>query len=148
MSFNNNAQHAVNLFPSAARIVTVTGDVAIITNANAIQFVLDVTAAATAVGDTLNVKVQTLLDLPGNDSATGFWVDIAAFTEVLGNGGAKRYFEKIVAGLAQAGFENGAALAAGDVRHLLGKKFRAVATVVDADTDDASFTFSVVAIPA
>lgn len=46
---------------------------------------LDVTAAATAAGDTLNVYLDTSFD----GGAT--WVNIGAFTQVLGNGGAKKY---------------------------------------------------------
>lgn len=47
--------------------------------------VLDVTAAATAVGDTLDVFVDT-----SHDGGTT-WINIAHFTQVLGNGGAKRF---------------------------------------------------------
>jgi hypothetical protein len=104
-----------------------------------IAFVLDLTAAATDAGDTLDVKVQTRLD--GTN-----WVDVVAFTQCLGNGGAKRHFAKIDAGIAQALFENGSALAAGSVRNLIGEVWRVVHTQVDADSD-GSFTFSVTACP-
>jgi len=46
---------------------------------------LDVTAAATLVGDTLNVYIDALVD--GGSK----WVNIGAFTQVLGNGGAKTF---------------------------------------------------------
>lgn len=104
-----------------------------------IAFVLDLTAAATDADDTLDVKVQTRLD--GTN-----WVDVVAFTQCLGNGGAKRHFAKIDAGIAQAMFENGSALAAGSVRNLIGEVWRVVHTQVDADSD-GSFTFSVTACP-
>lgn len=107
---------------------------------NAMAFVLDVSAAATAVGDTLNVKVQVRLD--GTN-----WLDVCAFTEVLGNGGAKRHFGKINADTAQAMFENGAVLSAGAVRNMLGESWRVLYTQVDDATQDAAFTFSVVACP-
>lgn len=105
---------------------------------NGFVFVLNVTAAATDAADTLNVKVQTKLD--GTN-----WVDVCAFTEVLGNGGALKHVAKIAAGAAQAMFVD-AALAAGSVRNLLGDEWRTVHAQVDADSD-ASFTFSITAIP-
>src|SRR3954462_5183744 len=57
---------------------------------NGFVFVLDVSAAATDVGDTLDIKVQTTLD------GTNFF-DAVYFTQILGNGGAKRYVGKITA---------------------------------------------------
>lgn len=105
-----------------------------------IAFVLDVTAAATDSGDTLGVKIQTKMD--GTN-----WVDVAAFTQVTGNGGAKRHFLKIVNSGSQSAFENGTALSAGSVRNLFGQDWRASWAITDASTDNASFTFSVVAIP-
>jgi hypothetical protein len=105
----------------------------------AIGFVLDLTAAATDAADTLDVKVQTRLD--GTN-----WVDVVSFTQCLGNGGAKRHFAKIDAGIAQAMFENGAALAAGNVRNLIGEVWRTVHTQADADSN-GSFSFSVTACP-
>jgi hypothetical protein len=97
---------------------------------------LDVTAAATEVGDELDVFVQTQVD--GTN-----WVDVVHFTQVLGNGGAKRYFAKINAGIAQAEFENGAALGAAAVRNILGDTYRVRWAITDAGDDNASFTFSV-----
>ena len=47
-------------------------------------FTLDVTAAATLAGDTLNVYVQHSPD--GTN-----WDDVVSFTQVLGNGGTKRF---------------------------------------------------------
>lgn len=48
-------------------------------------FVLNVTAAATLVTDTLNVYVQSSAD----DGTT--WDDFVSFTQVLGNGGVKKF---------------------------------------------------------
>lgn len=108
---------------------------------NAIMFVLDVTAAATDVGDTLDVKVQTKID--GDN-----WLDVVHFTQVLGNGGAKRYVEKITASPAVAGFEVGTALTAGNVRNFLGDDWRVKYDQVDAAVPQAaSFTFTVTACP-
>jgi hypothetical protein len=97
---------------------------------------LDVTAAATAAGDTLDVFVQTTID--GTN-----WVDIAHFTQVLGNGGAKRYFAKILATGALTEFENGAALAAAAQRAICGDQYRVRWVIASASSP--SFTFSVTA---
>lgn len=103
-------------------------------------FVLDLTNAATDVGDTLDVKVQTKID--GTN-----WLDVVHFTQILGNGSnTLRFIEKCAARPAFAGFEVGTALTAGNVRDLLGDVWRVKYDQVDADTD-ASFTFSVTACP-
>lgn len=107
---------------------------------NGVVFMLDLTAAATESGDLLDVYIQTIYD------ATN-WVDIVHFTQCAGNGGAKRYYVKVNADVAQAMFENGAALGAGAIRNLIGKQFRVRWTIVDAGTANASFTFSVTATP-
>jgi len=106
---------------------------------NGMAFVLDVTAAATAAGDTLDVKVQCRLD--GTN-----WIDVASFTQVLGNGGAKRIVAKVSADAAQTMFAD-AALAAGSVRNLLGEVWRVTYAQVDDGTENASFTFGVTACP-
>jgi len=105
---------------------------------NAVVFILSVTAAATDAADTLDVKVQTMLD--GTN-----WVDVVAFTQVLGDGGALKHVAKISASAAEAMFKD-AALAAGSVRNLLGDEWRVNHVQVDGDSD-ATFTFSVTAIP-
>jgi hypothetical protein len=48
-------------------------------------FTLDVTAASSAAGDTLNVYVQHSCD----EGTT--WDDFVSYTQVLGNGGAKKF---------------------------------------------------------
>lgn len=128
------------LAESAARTETgVTSAVYIPDAPNAIVFEFDVTAAATGASDTLDMKIQTMVD--GTN-----WLDICTFTQVLGNGGAKHFYAKVCANAAQAMFENGTALTATNVRHILGDSYRCSWTITDATTDDASFTFSVVAI--
>lgn len=141
-SVTRKVHFARTLVASAARTETDTGTTAIrLPDApNAVGIVLDVTAAATEVGDTLNVFVQTKID--GTN-----WVDVYHATEVLGNGGAKRYIAKVTGALAEAEFENGAALAAAAVRNYIGDEWRARWVVVDADADNASFTFSIAVIP-
>ncbi len=127
-----------SLHASGAETVTGTGSLTGILpgNTNGVVLTLDVTAAATAVGDTLNVFVQTKVD--GTN-----WLDVAHFTEVVGDGGAKRYVDKITASAAVTTFETGSALGAAATRDLAGALWRCRWVIVDADTDDASFTFSV-----
>jgi hypothetical protein len=48
-------------------------------------FILDVTVASSLVGDTLNVYVQHSWD----DGTS--WDDFVSYTQVLGNGGAKKF---------------------------------------------------------
>jgi len=102
---------------------------------------LDVTAAAKEVGDTLDAYVQTQLDDTN-------WIDICHFTQVLGNGGAKRHIAKLDASLAQATFEAAASLNAGAIRNIIGRRLRVkYVTTNDADDPaDTSFTFSVKAV--
>ena len=97
---------ATTIQASGAQTETGSGDAAPLPGmVNGMAFVLDVTAAATEVGDTLDVFVQTKID--GTN-----WLDVVAFTQVLGNGGTKRYVAKVSASAAQDDFENGTALTA------------------------------------
>lgn len=130
------------LLASAARTAaTGTGDAITIPDApNGVSIVVDLTAAATASGDLLDLYVQTRLN-------GSHWVDVYRATQMLGDGGAKRFIVKIGAAAAAAEFENGTALTAPNVRAHLGDAWRARWVITDADTDDASFTFSVTIIP-
>lgn len=126
------------VLPASARTDTGAGDEFMMEGFEAVTFQLDVTVAATDVGDTLDVYVQTTID--GTN-----WVDIVHFTQVLGNGGAKRFFSKISASLALTEFENATALGAAAVRHIVGDRYRVRWAITDASTDNASFTFGVTA---
>jgi len=132
------------LVASAARTVSGEGDVVRVLqglqNVDAVVLVLDVTAAATSSGDKLDVKVQVMFDGAN-------WIDICAFAQVLGNGGPKRRVAKILPVAAQAMFTD-TALTAGNLRHLLEERMRAVWTIADAGGGVQSFTFSVTATPA
>lgn len=145
-NLNNIARpvsYATTLLASAARTDTAgtNGDAVHLPDAlHGYQFVLDVTAAATDVGDTLDVQVQTLIDGVN-------WVPICSFTQCLGNGGAKRHIAKINAGGTQSMFEAAASLSAGSTRNLCGDAYRVRWVIVDSSTDNASFTFSVTAMP-
>jgi len=106
---------------------------------NALSFVLDLTAAATDAVDTLDIYIQTKID--GTN-----WVDMVHFTQIVGNGGAKRFIAKVCGPQTENLFNNTSALSAGSVRHLLGDEYRVRWDITDADSN-CSFTFSVVACP-
>jgi hypothetical protein len=95
---------------------------------------LDVTSAATLVGDTLDVFIQNTLDQNAK------WTDAVHFSQILGNGGAKRYLDKIVCNQTVNEFEVGSALGAGTVRHLFGDQWRCRWVVAGGSP---SFTFTV-----
>jgi len=102
-----------------------------------VVLVLDVTEAATAAGDTLDVYVDVSLD-------GASWINAVHFDQVLGNGGAKQYYAVLDASNPGTSVIDASADAsAGDVRPaLFGAYMRARWAVVEAD--DAAFTFSVV----
>lgn len=101
-------------------------------------FDLDVTAAATAAGDTLDVYVDTSLD--GGTS----WRNIVHFTQLLGDGGVKRETMTINPGgnVGTAPLNTAADAASAGVRHLLGSQYRARYVQVDATTQNAGFAFT------
>lgn len=142
LTTGNRDVHLVRtLESSSAKTATGTGSSVRIPNwVNAVVFELDVTAAATDVDDTLDVTIQTKVD--GTN-----WLDVVAFTQVKGNGGAKRYIAKVIGNAAESMFENGSSLSAGNVRDILGDEFRAKWTIADPSGTNVSFTFSVTAIP-
>lgn len=131
--------HTKTLLASAAQTATSTGEDAVYLSdaPNGYAFIVDLTAATSAAADTLDLFVQTKIG--------SFWVDVVHFTQMVGDGGALRYVSKVTAALAEAEFENGAALGAAGVRDLIGDQWRVRYVIVN-DTDP-SFTFSVVAIP-
>lgn len=136
---NRDVYLVKTLAASAARTATGTGsEVRTSSETRAIIATLDVTAAATAAGDKLDVYIQTIVD--GTN-----WVDVIHFTQVLGNGGTKRYVDKIGQAQGQNAFEASASLAAGSARDLFGDAWRCRWDVVD--TGAASFTFSVTILP-
>ena len=135
----NYESESVALESSSVKTETGNGEQVNLPVAAAFAFVLDVTEAATEAGDTLDVYVQTLIG--------GNWVDVVHFTQVLGTGGTQRCVSKIAAGLANSEFDNGTSLGAAAVRNLLGDAYRVRWAITDASTDNASFTFSVTAIP-
>lgn len=134
------AHEAVMLLESAARTETGTASSSVrMPVMQAAAFVLDVTADESTANDTIDVFVQTKID--GTN-----WVDVVHFTQHAGNAGAKRYTAKLTSHLATTEFENGTALGAAAVRHLIGDEWRVRWDVTD-DSESASFTFSVAACP-
>lgn len=137
-----NVTEAVSIVASAARTTNATSSAVSLPHMpNAFGFVLDVTAGAANAGDTLDCTVQTKLDGPNGDQ----WIDVVSFAQTTGAAANKTHIEKVSASQAQAGFEIGAALAAGEIRNLIGDTWRASWTVTN--TNAASFTFSVTACP-
>lgn len=136
---NCNLQNVVLLASTttAAGAVNTTGTaVSGLGEWKALILQLDVTAAATATADTLDVTVQTTID--GTN-----WIDIYHFTQILGDGGVKRYFGKLVWDASMSEFENGTALGAAAGRAIVGDQYRVKYVQADATTQNASFTFSV-----
>jgi hypothetical protein len=99
---------------------------------------LNVTAAATEVDDTLDLFVDVL----GPDNIT--WLNAIHFTQVLGNGGAKKFFAVLdPSNPGTAVIDVSADAAADAVRPaLFGPQLRGRYTIVDAGGGAASFTFS------
>jgi hypothetical protein len=105
----------------------------------AVSFFLNVTNAATDVGDILDVYIQESPD----DGTT--WNDIAKFTSVLGNGGAKKYLAFIgcaVSPESELALVQSEAMSAGVRQGPIIPLIRASYVITDAGTDDASFTFA------
>jgi hypothetical protein len=104
--------------------------------------ILDVTAAATAVDDTLDVYIDTSFD--GGTT----WVNIGHFTQVLGNGGTKRFVMSFVANPVASSNATDATAdqTAGNALQIgFGDRLRARGVVVDPTGADASFTYAVTA---
>jgi len=121
----------VTLHDSAAETATGSGSEEILNYSPAsIDFEFDLTAASSAGGDTIDLYVQTKI--------LTNWVTIVHFTQALGNGGVKRYFSHVASALAEAEFENGTAMGAAAVRHLLGMNYRADWVIARS----GSFTFT------
>lgn len=106
-------------------------------------FLLSVTAAATGAGDTLDVYIDT-----SPDGGTT-WVNAVHFTQVIGNGGAKKEWAVVSVSGAPAATATAVTsdAASGVVRPaVLGDALRVRHTVVDGGSAAQSFTFSVTAL--
>lgn len=133
-------QDAVTLLASGTVIATSTGTAAVALPRpdNAVVFVLDVTAGGTDATDAIDVFVQTTLD--GTN-----WFDIVAFTQIVGNAPTKTHVGKVCANSAQTMYATSTGLSAGNVRHLLGDRYRVRYVITSGNSP--TFTFSVTALP-
>ncbi len=135
------------LVASAARTANGNSGALYLTHASGMRaaaFLLNVTAAATDAGDTLDVYVQH-----SSDGGTTY-DDFIHFTQVLGNGGAKKFVAHWVGTIAPTSALHApadAALAAGVNQGPIGDTLRVKWVIVDAGTANVSFTFSVTMSP-
>ena len=134
-------KQAIELFALAAREEgTDTSDwIPVPKDCVGLTLVLDVTAAATDAADTLDVVVSTKI---GTETA----INIQYFTQVLGNGGVKRYIANIVPNVTVTEYAY-AALTAATKKDILGDSIQCKWTIVNSSTDDEGFIFSVYAMP-
>lgn len=146
MGKNYSPFEIVRLLASGVRATaaTVTGDAVDLLEgfetASGAVFVLDLTDAKAAVGDTLDIYIQAKLD-------DANWIDIVHFTQILGNGSDDlTYVAKVSAPDTLAMFEVGTALTSGNLRNLLAGTIRYKYILVDGGAHGQSFTFSISAI--
>lgn len=101
---------------------------------------LDVTAAATEVDDTLDVYI----DVSPDGGTT--WINVGRFTQVLGNGGAKKFVMALTGDNAGASavFDVTSNAAAGATRQLgIADRIRYRGVVTDPTGANGSFTYAV-----
>ncbi|MDO8751140.1 MAG: hypothetical protein Q7K03_08360 [Dehalococcoidia bacterium] len=130
----------ITLAASAARTATANGTPVTGLGWRSRYIILfDLTVADTDAGDTLDVYVDVSLD-------GSTWLNAVHFTQIIGTDAAsKRYAVLDPSAPGTAEILVTADAAAGVVRpSLFGPQMRARWAIVDAGTDDASFTFSVV----
>lgn len=132
------------LLASAARTASGTAvlDIPFLTLIKRAIFQLLVTAAATDAGDLLDVYIQH-----STDEGTTY-DDFVHFTQVLGNGGAKKFiaqWSRDVIPDSEIHTVADAALAAGVIQGPVGGTWRIKWVIVEAGTVNASFTFSLTA---
>lgn len=107
---------------------------------NAAVFLLTVSAAAAAVGDLLDVFLQSSAD--GGTT----YDDFVRFTQVLGNGGAKKYiavWQRDVTPTRALGAPQDGAMAAGVNQGPVATTWRIKYKVTDGGAHGQSFTFKV-----
>src|SRR5438552_2200523 len=133
----------IELVASGARTANGGGDPTAVQGlqyADSGVFVLDVTAAAAAAGDKLDVFVQSSAD------GGKIWNDFIRFTQVLGNGGAKQfqaYWNRTTPPSSLLAAPVDGAMSAGVVQGPIGNLLRTVWLVTDGGAHGQSFTFRV-----
>lgn len=107
---------------------------------NGISFAVDLTAAASTALDTIDIYIETMVD-------GVHWNPIAHFTQMLGDGGVKRFVITVpeLDAAYKGENEEAAALGAGSVRTMFGDEYRVAWTINDV-SGLAAFTFSVQAL--
>ena len=103
------------------------------------EFLLNVTAAGSVAGDTLDVYIQASAD----NGTT--WDDFVHFTQVLGNGGAKKFLARwqgMIAPTTALAAPQDVAMAAGVAQGPHGNRWRTKWVIVNGGGTH-SFTFSV-----
>lgn len=129
---------AIELFASGVRTASAgTNGTAVAINGERLVYIwiLNVTAAATEVTDTLDVYIDTLF-------GASTWINIAHFTQVLGNGGAKSFFTVTVPANMLTTDAVTTDCAVGVARGVVGSQFRGRYVEVDGGGAASSFTFS------
>lgn len=138
----------ITVLPSAVR--TASGAAALagiqhVEQLESCEFQLTVSAAATEAGDTLDVYVQHSID--GGTT----YDDFLHFTQVLGNGGAKKFLASWFRNMAPESELKppaDATLAAGALQGPVGDLWRIKWIIVDANANaNQSFTFKLDAVP-
>lgn len=130
---------SITLAASAARTVGANGTAIYIGGERiSLAFLLDITASATAAGDTLDVYVDVSFD-----NVT--WINAIHFTQQAGNGTAKKEYAMLTAGSALATVTVVTPDAASGVIRpdIFGAYYRARWALVDGGGGDTSHTFSV-----
>lgn len=140
----------ITLKSSSAQTESTTGDLVRLSDygdAQAFRSILlhlDLTAAATQAGDTLDVYVDMCAD-----ANNPVWINVVHFTQILGNGGAKEEVAKISSGELNdpdAVLSVASDASAGVVRNVgIMPNIRYRSAITDTSTDDASFTYSLTA---
>lgn len=123
-TFEIYSHHGVQIYPVPSELIAV----------------LDVTAAGTDAGDTLDVYIDECVDGVGDQ-----WVNIIHFTQILGNGGAKRYAAALrPAPLATANniLSSTDQTAGNALQFPLTDRYRYRAAEANTSTTDSTFTFS------
>ena len=133
----------VELLPSAVRTAAAEafGDTAVIgAGFGQAEFLLVLTNAGTAAGDTLDVYID-------GQMGDGTWVNIVHFTQILGNGADALKFVAICPRPGSTSEENVTTdvTAGGTPRNFIGDRVRVRYAIVDANGASATFTFKVVA---